>query len=40
MLFLLAYWMYIDGVNTIMKMSVDYGLALGFPADSLIIGIL
>lgn len=39
-LFLLAYWMYIDGVNTIMKMAVDYGLALGFPADSLISGIL
>lgn len=38
--FLLAYWMYIDGVNTIMKMSVDYGLALGFPADSLIAGIM
>lgn len=38
--FLLAYWMYIDGVNTIMKMAVDYGLALGFPADSLIVGIL
>jgi UMF1 family MFS transporter len=40
MLFLLAYWMYIDGVNTIMKMAVDYGLALKFPADSLILGIL
>ena len=39
-LFLLAYWMYIDGVNTIMKMAVDYGLALGFPANSLILGIL
>ncbi|MET0498186.1 MAG: MFS transporter [Steroidobacteraceae bacterium] len=39
-LFLLAYWMYIDGVNTIMKMAVDYGLALKFPADSLIMGIL
>jgi len=39
-LFLFAYWMYIDGVNTIMKMAVDYGLALGFPADSLIAGIL
>jgi UMF1 family MFS transporter len=38
--FLFAYWMYIDGVNTIMKMAVDYGLALGFPADSLIVGIL
>lgn len=40
LLFLLAYWMYIDGVNTIMKMAVDYGLALGFPANSLILGIL
>ena len=39
-LFLFAYWMYIDGVNTIMKMAVDYGFALGFPADSLITGIL
>jgi len=39
-LFLLAYWMYIDGVNTIMKMAVDYGLALGFPASSLITAIL
>ena len=39
-LFLLAYWMYIDGVNTIMKMSVDYGLALGLPASTLISGIL
>ena len=39
-LFLFAYWMYIDGVNTIMKMAVDYGLALGFPASSLISGIL
>jgi UMF1 family MFS transporter len=39
-LFLLAYWLYIDGVNTIMKMAVDYGLALGFPAKSLISGIL
>jgi UMF1 family MFS transporter len=39
-LFLLAYWMYIDGVNTIMKQAVDYGLALGFPASSLITTIL
>jgi len=39
-LFLLAYWMYIDGVNTIMKMAVDYGLALKFPANSLILSIL
>lgn len=35
-LFLLAYWLYIDGVGTIIRMAVDYGMFLGFPADSLI----
>ena len=39
-LFLLAYWMYIEGVNTIMKMAVDYGLALGFLPAHLIAGVL
>ncbi len=35
-LFLLAYWLYIDGVDTIVRMAVDYGLAIGFePADLL-----
>lgn len=38
--FLLAYWFYIDGVNTVIHMAVDYGLALGFPADSLIVALL
>jgi UMF1 family MFS transporter len=38
--FLLAYWLYIDGVNTIQKMAVDYGLALGFPTNSLISALL
>lgn len=28
--FLVAYWLYIDAVNTIIKMAVDYGMALGF----------
>jgi UMF1 family MFS transporter len=33
-LFLLAYWCYIDGVDTIVRMAVDFGLAIGFePAD-------
>jgi UMF1 family MFS transporter len=36
LLFLLAYWFYIDGVNTIIKMAVDYGLSLGLAQDSLI----
>jgi UMF1 family MFS transporter len=40
LMFLLAYWMYIDGVNTVMKMAVDYGLALGFPSTSLIVALL
>jgi UMF1 family MFS transporter len=38
--FLLAYWMYIDGVNTIIKMAVDFGLSLGFPQQSLIAALL
>jgi len=40
LLFLLAYWLYIDGVDTIVRMAVDYGLALGFAANSLIIALL
>ena len=39
-LFLLAYWFYIDGVDTIIRMAVDYGTAIGFPASSLIIALL
>ena len=39
-LFLLAYWFYIDGVDTIIKMAVDFGTALGFPASSLITALL
>ena len=39
-LFLVAYWLYIDGVHTIQKMAVDYGLALGFPTESLIVALL
>lgn len=34
--FLLAYWLYIDGVHTIIKMAVDYGLSLGFRSSDLI----
>jgi UMF1 family MFS transporter len=39
-LFLLAYWSYIDGVDTIVKMAVDFGISLGFPDKSLISAIL
>ncbi len=36
MLFLGAYWLYIDGVDTIIRMAVDYGLSLGFSSQSLL----
>jgi UMF1 family MFS transporter len=39
-LFLLAYFLYIDGVNTIARMAVDYGLALGFESSVLITALL
>ena len=39
-MFLLAYWFYIDGVDTIIKMAVDYGKSLKFPNESLIIALL
>ena len=39
-LFLLAYWLYIDGVATIIRMAVDYGMAIGLPANSLIVALL
>jgi len=39
-LFLLAYWLYIDGVDTIVRMAVDYGMSLGFPSSSLITALL
>ena len=34
--FLAAYILYIDGVNTVIKMAVDYGLSLGFDQSHLI----
>ena len=39
-LFLLAYWFYIDGVDTIVRMAVDYGMSIGFESSSLIIALL
>ena len=40
LLFLIAYWLYIDGVNTIIRMAVDFGLSLGFADTSLITALL
>jgi UMF1 family MFS transporter len=39
-IFLIAYWLYIDGVDTIVRMAVDYGMSLGFNTDSLIVALL
>jgi UMF1 family MFS transporter len=35
-MFLVAYWFYIDGVNTIIKMAVNYGTALGLDTGALL----
>jgi len=39
-LFLIAYWLYIDGVDTVVRMAVDYGLSLGFDHKSLLMALL
>ena len=39
-LFLLAYWLYIDGVDTIVRMAVDYGLAIGLNGSDLLMALL
>ena len=39
-IFLIAYWLYIDGLDTIVRMAVDYGLALGFTSSDLITALL
>ena len=39
-LFLLAYWIYIDGVDTIIRMAINYGLTLGFSSSDLLIALL
>jgi MFS transporter, UMF1 family len=35
-LFLLAYWLYIDGVYTVQKLAVDFGMSIGFKTGDLI----
>ncbi|KPK01151.1 MAG: MFS transporter [Nitrospira bacterium SG8_35_4] len=39
-LFLAAYWLYIDGVDTIIRMAVDYGISIGFESNDLIVALL
>ena len=38
--FLAAYWLYIDGVDTIITMAVDYGKSIGVADDDLIVALL
>jgi UMF1 family MFS transporter len=40
LVFLVGYWLYIDGVDTIVRMAVDYGMSLGFASTSLIVALL
>lgn len=39
-IFLLAYWLYIDAVGTVIRMAVAYGRALGFAQNDLIVALL
>ncbi len=38
--FLLGFWLYIDGVYTVMTMAVDFGISLGFASQDLIAALL
>ena len=40
MYFVLAYWLYIDGVYTIINMALDFGISLGFKSSELITALL
>lgn len=40
MTFLIAYWLYIDGVYTVITMAVDYGKSLNFQSEHLIAALL
>jgi len=38
--FLISYWLYIDGVDTIVRMAVDYGLSIGLDSNDLLSALL
>lgn len=40
LIFIVAYWLYIDGVYTVMTMAVDYGISIGLEAKDLIAALL
>jgi len=39
-IFLLAYWLYIDGVDTVIRMALDYGMSIGLKQGALISALL
>jgi MFS transporter, UMF1 family len=39
-IFLVGYWFYIDGVDTIIRMAVDFGMSIGFSSMDLILALL
>ncbi|MCK5571539.1 MAG: MFS transporter, partial [Bacteroidetes bacterium] len=39
-IFLVAYWFYIDGVDTIVTMAIDFGKSIGYSTSDLIISLL
>src|SRR5690606_38322742 len=39
-LFLISYFFYIDGVHTVYKMAVDYGLSIGLESSTMILTLL
>ena len=39
-LFLIGYWLYIDGVDTVIQMAVDYGQSLNINSEDLILAML
>jgi len=40
LVFLIAYWCYIDGVDTVVRMALAYGQSIGFGRDDLIFALL
>ena len=38
--FMIGYWLYIDGVYSVVKMAIDYGVAIGFQSSELIVALL
>jgi MFS transporter, UMF1 family len=40
LLFLVAYWLYYDGVNTFIRMAVDFGLSIGIGKTAIMLALL